>query len=258
MVTERQRERYRRQTVIPAIGEAGQDRLLASSALVVGLGGLGSPVALYLAAAGVGHLGLMDADVVSESNLQRQVIHGVSTLGRSKVESAAARVRDLNPGVRVTAHGELLTPSNAGTIVRDYDVAVGCLDTMESRYVLNDACLRSGRPLVEGGVLRFSGMITTILPGKGACYRCIFPEAPASPARGTTGSPGLIDPAVAGVVGPVPGVIGSMQAMEVLKLLLGIGETLVGRLVLVDLLSGSFKEVSVPRNPSCPACGRLG
>ncbi|MGE5486082.1 MAG: HesA/MoeB/ThiF family protein [Ignavibacteriales bacterium] len=248
MNAEKRGGRYERQTVIPAIGEAGQERLLSSSVLIAGLGGLGSPVALYLAAAGIGRLGLVDPDTVSESNLQRQVIHGLSTMGRKKVESAAARLRDLNPDVRVTEYPGQLTPVNAASLVREYDVVVACLDNMESRYLLNDACVGAGKPLVEGGVMRFSGMITTIVPGKGPCYRCIFPETPgANP----------MDPARAGILGPVPGVIGSMQAMEVLKLVLGIGEPLVGRLLLVDMLACSFKEVVVPRNPSCPSCGGL-
>jgi len=238
--------RYDRQTIIPTIGESGQKRLLSSSVLVAGLGGLGSPVALYLAAAGVGHLGLADDDVVSESNLQRQIIHGVAALGRKKAESAAGRVRDLNPDVRVTIHRERVTRANVVSVIHGYNVVVGCLDNMESRYTLNEACVGAGVPLVEGGVMRFSGMVTTIVPGKGPCYRCIFPAMPDA---------GVMEQASAGVLGPAPGVIGSIQAMEAVKLILGIGEPLIGRLLLVDLLLGSFKEVEATRNPACPVCG---
>lgn len=196
----------------------------------------------------MGTLGLADGDAVAESNLQRQIIHGASTLGVNKAVSAAARLRDLNAEVKTVVHSSPITPSNAGAIVADYDVVVGCLDSMESRYCLNDACVAAGRPLVEGGVIRFSGLATTIIPGKGPCYRCIFPESPGAP---------VMSPATAGVIGPAPGVIGSIQAAEALKIVLGIGQTLAGRLVLVDLLDGSFREVTVERSHDCPACGRL-
>lgn len=243
-----QRERYQRQIVIPPVGEEGQERILRSRVLVVGVGGLGSPAAYYLAAAGVGFLGLVDGDVVSESNLQRQIIHSTSTLGVRKVESAAARVRELNPGVTVRTYEGPLTRGNAPDLVRQYDVVLSCLDNMEARYALNDACVAERKPFVEGGVMRFNGLATTVVPGVSPCYRCIFPETPRE---------GMMTPAQAGVIGPAPGVIGSVQAVEAIKIILGIGDLLTGRLLLIDLLGGSFREVSVQRNPSCPACGGM-
>jgi molybdopterin/thiamine biosynthesis adenylyltransferase len=234
--------------VIPQVGEAGQEKLLSSRVLVVGLGGLGSPAAYYLAAAGVGVLGLADGDSVSESNLHRQIVHGASTVGLNKTVSAAIRLRDLNPDIEIRTHPEHLTPFNATDIIGDYEVVLSCLDSMEARYMLNDACVASRKPLVEGGVMRFSGLVTTIIPGSGPCYRCIFPQVPATP---------TMSPAEAGIVGPVPGVIGSVQAMEALKIVLGTGDLLVGRLLLVDLMDGSFREVKVSRDASCPACGAL-
>ena len=246
MLSDRQRDRYQRQIVIPLIGEAGQEKLLASRVLVVGLGGLGSPAAYYLAAAGVGRLGLMDSDTVSESNLQRQILHGSSTLGVPKAQSAAGRLKDLNPDVEIEVLQTALTRDNVDGVVGRYDLVTACLDNLPSRYVLNDGCVRAGVPLVEAGVMRFGGLVTTIVPGKGPCYRCIFPEAQGGQA---------MDPATIGIVGATAGVVGAIQAMEALKLLLNIGEPLIGRMLLVDLLSGSFREVQVGRNPECPACG---
>ncbi len=248
MLTDWQKERFNRQIVIPLVGEAGQEKLLAARVLVVGLGGLGSPVAYYLAAAGVGLLGLMDGDVVSESNLQRQIIHGSSTLGVNKVDSAGSRLQDLNPHLDIVRIPARLTDDNAPGIAKEYDMVIGCLDNIESRYVLNKACVATKTPFIEAGVIRFSGIITTVIPGKTPCFKCIFPQGP---------GPGAMTPAQAGIFGATAGVAGSIQAMEAIKLILGIGEVLNGRLLLMDLLSGSFREVSVNRNPECEVCGNI-
>jgi len=243
-----QRTRYSRHILIPEIGVAGQSRLLAASVLVVGAGGLGSPAALYLAAAGVGRLGIVDDDLVDESNLQRQVLHSTAALGEPKVESAEQRIRGLNPDVEVVAYRERLTSENIDQVLDEgWEVIVDGADNFPTRYLLNDASVWHGIPVVHGSIFRFEGQATVFSPGVGPCYRCLFPQPP----------PPELAPSCAegGVLGVLPGVIGSIQGSETLKLVLGIGEPLVGRLLLYDALAGSFDEVSVRRDPNCPVCG---
>jgi molybdopterin/thiamine biosynthesis adenylyltransferase len=239
--------RYSRQLIIPGFGAQAQSKLAGARVLVVGTGGLGSPALLYLAAAGVGTLGLVDGDTVDVSNLQRQILHSTFDVGRLKVDSAAEKLVRLNPHVRLEPHAVALDPGNALELVRRYDVAVGAVDNFPARYLLHDACYLAGRPLVEAGVLRFEGLLTTVIPGKSSCYRCVFPSPPPEGA--------LPSAREAGVIGPVPGVIGALQALEVIKLVTGLGDTLSGRLLIYDGLAATFREVSVPRNPHCPLCG---
>ncbi len=247
LLNEEEIRRYSRQIIVPEFGVAGQMKLGKGKVLVVGAGGLGSPVALYLAAAGVGTIGLVDMDVVDLSNLQRQVIHGTGDVGRPKVESAAEKLRRLNPHVYVETHHVAFGPDNAMDLLAPYDVVVDAVDNFHARYLLHDASYLAGKPLVEAGVLRFEGLMTTVVPRKGACYRCVFPEPP---------PPGTIPTCQeAGIIGPIPGVMGTLQAMEVIKLLTGIGETLSGRLLIFDGLGASFREVAIARNPKCPLCG---
>jgi adenylyltransferase/sulfurtransferase len=239
--------RYGRHLSLAEVGEAGQARLKAARVLLVGAGGLGSPLALYLAAAGVGTIGVLDDDVVEESNLQRQVAHGTSTLGRAKVESLRARLADLNPHVRLEAHAERLHAGNALAHVSAYDVVADGTDNFATRYLVNDACVLAGRPNVHGSVLRFEGQVGVFGAPGGPCYRCVFPAPPPA---------GVVPScAEAGVLGVLPGVIGTLQATEVLKWLLGVGEPLVGRLMLYDALAASFREVRARRDPGCPVCG---
>jgi adenylyltransferase/sulfurtransferase len=246
-LTDEEIRRYSRHILLADVGGRGQVKLKDASVLVVGAGGLGSPVALYLAAAGIGRLGLIDGDVVEVSNLQRQILHETPDMGRPKVESAAERLVRLNPHVQVETHRKRLTAANAREIIAAYDVIVGGVDNFPTRYLLNDACVLAKKPLVEAGILRYDGMVMTIKPGEGPCYRCIFPEPPA---------PGSVPTcSEAGVLGALAGVIGSLQAFEVLKLILGIGEPLVGRLLMFEGLNGRFREVEWERNPKCPACG---
>jgi len=248
MLREDERERYGRHLVIPELGEEGQERLRVASVLVVGVGGLGSPVALYLVAAGVGRLGLVDGDRVELSNLQRQTLHSTADIGRPKTESAAEKLRALNPDVHLEPHQERFTADNARDLVRAYDVVVTAVDNFATRYLLNDVCVAEGKVLVEGAILRFNGMAMTIKGGETACYRCVFPEAPPADAVLTT--------AEAGVFGPVPGIIGAVQAAEVIKVVVGFGEPLYNRLLQVDVADMSFHEVAVARAPDCPVCGR--
>lgn len=241
-----QRERYRRHLVIPEVGEEGQARLLASKALLLGAGGLGSPAALYLAAAGVGTLGIVDMDVVDLSNLQRQVIHTTERAGRPKTESARVAINALNPDVQVIPFQERLTAENALRIVEPFDVVIDGGDNFPTRYLLNDACVALKKPNVHGSIHRFEGQVTTFVPGQGPCYRCLFPEAP----------PAELAPscAEAGVLGVLPGIIGLLQANEVIKLLLGKGDGLVGRLLTFDALATRFAELKLKRDPRCPTC----
>ncbi len=245
-LTEAQRSRYDRHLRLPEIGPTGQAALLDARVLLVGLGGLGSPVALYLAAAGVGTLGLLDDDTVQASNLQRQVIHGLGSLGRPKVDSAAEAIAGLNPDVVVTRLHTRLRANEAAGVLDGYDVIVDGSDNFPTRYLLNDAAVRAGKALVHGSVARFEGQVTTFVPG-GPCYRCLFPQPP---------PPGL-GPSCqeAGVLGVLPGVVGLLQATEVLKLLLGRGEALVGRMLLYDALSMDFRTMRYGRAPGCPTCG---
>ena len=239
--------RYARHLTLPEIGIEGQRRLRAGSVLVVGAGGLGSPAALYLAAAGIGRLGIVDFDRVDESNLQRQVLHGTSDVGRPKVESAAARLRDLNPHVQLEPHQLQLDAGNAGPLVARYDVVVDGTDNFAARYVLSDACVAHGRPCVHASIHRFEGQATVLVANGAPCYRCLFREPPPP---GTAPSC-----AEAGVLGVLPGILGSLQAAEAIKLVTGAGETLANRLLLVDVLRMRFSTVALRRDPGCPACG---
>ena len=238
--------RYARHLVLPEVGIEGQRRLAGSSVLLVGAGGLGSPAALYLAAAGVGRIGIVDFDVVDESNLQRQILHDTSWVGRPKLESAVARLAALNPLVRVEPHATALTRDNALALLAGYDVVVDGTDNFETRYLTNDACYLLKKPNVYGSIFRFEGQVSVFWAGRGPCYRCLFPQPP---------PPGLVPScAQGGVLGVLPGVIGGLQATETLKILLGIGEPLVGRLLLYDALALRFDEVQLPRDPECPLC----
>ncbi|MDQ3401472.1 MAG: molybdopterin-synthase adenylyltransferase MoeB, partial [Chloroflexota bacterium] len=245
-LTAEQRRRYSRHLLIPEIGERGQQALLDARVLLVGAGGLGSPAALYLAAAGVGTLGIVDSDVVDVSNLQRQVLHDTSRIGRSKVASARETIEKLNPDVRVIGHEERLTSENIDRIISDYDVIVDGADNFPTRYLLNDASVKHRKPVVHGSIYRFDGQLTVFEPFAGPCYRCLFPEPP----------PPELAPscAEAGVLGVLPGIIGSLQANEALKIVLGLPR-LTGRLLLFDALDTSFREVTLRRDPSCAACG---
>ncbi len=239
--------RYSRHLLIPEIGLRGQQKLKASSVLVIGTGGLGSPVALYLAAAGVGHIGIVDYDVVDASNLQRQIIHGTSTLGQRKVESARRRMLDLNPDIEVITYDEPFTSENAMRIAADYDVIVDGTDNFPTRYLSNDVAVFLGKPNVYASIFRFDGQVSVFYAKEGPCYRCLFPAPP---------PPGLVPScAEGGVLGVLPGVIGSLQATEALKLLLGIGEPLIGRLLLYNALDMSFEFVELKKNPNCRVCG---
>jgi molybdopterin/thiamine biosynthesis adenylyltransferase/rhodanese-related sulfurtransferase len=239
--------RYDRHLILPELGEEGQRRLKAARVLLVGAGGLGSPAALYLAAAGIGQLGIVDADEVEISNLQRQIAHGTSDVGRRKVDSAAARVHELNPHVDVRRYHVRLTSANAMSVLADYDVVVDGTDNFQTRYLINDACVLLGKPNVYGSVLRFEGQASVFSSGDGPCYRCLFREPP---------PPGLVSNcAEGGVIGVLPGLVGTIQATETIKLITGIGETLAGRLLLVDALRMRFRSIQIARDPECRACG---
>jgi molybdopterin/thiamine biosynthesis adenylyltransferase/rhodanese-related sulfurtransferase len=244
-----QRTRYSRHLLIPEVGEQGQLKLLDSKVLLIGAGGLGSPAALYLAAAGVGRLGIVDADVVDDSNLQRQIIHSTERLGEAKVDSAKRTIEALNPDVQVVAYKERLSSENIERILADgWDVIVDGADNFPTRYLVNDASVWHDIPVVHGSIYRFEGQVTVFKPHEGPCYRCLFPTPP----------PPELAPSCAegGVLGVLPGVIGSLQANEALKLALDIGEPLVGRLLLFDALSAEFNEVNLRRDPECPVCGK--
>jgi sulfur-carrier protein adenylyltransferase/sulfurtransferase len=243
-----QRARYSRHLLIPEVGEQGQLKLLDSKILLIGAGGLGSPASLYLAAAGVGRIGIVDADVVDESNLQRQIVHSTESLGEPKVESARRAVEALNPDVEVVAYKERLTSENIERILADgWEVIVDGADNFPTRYLVNDASVWHDIPVVHGSIYRFEGQVTVFKPHQGPCYRCLFPTPP----------PPELAPSCAegGVLGVLPGVIGSLQASEALKLALGIGEPLIGRLLLFDALAATFDEVKLRRDPECPVCG---
>ncbi len=243
----RELQRYARHVVLPEVGLEGQLRLKSASVLLVGAGGLGSPLALYLAAAGVGRIGLVDFDVVDAANLQRQVLYGTGDLGRPKLEAARERIADLNPHVTLEPHGVRLTSSNALEILRPYDVVIDGTDNFPTRYLVNDASVMLGKPNVYGSIFRFEGQVSVFAPGRGPCYRCLYPEPP---------PPGLVpNCAEGGVLGVLPGVIGSLQATEAIKLLLGRGDALIGRLLLFDALEMRFRELTLRRDPDCPVCG---
>lgn len=248
-LTDAQLERYSRHILLPEVGEKGQKRLLESKVLLLGAGGLGSPAALYLAAAGVGTIGVIDGDVVDSSNLQRQILHGESSLGKPKVESGAARIRDLNPDVRVLPYQERLTSENVDRIfdAEKWDVIVDGLDNFPTRYLVNDASVWKDIPVVHGSIFRFDGQVTTFWPKKGPCYRCLYPEPP----------PPHLAPscAEAGVLGVLPGLIGTLQATEAVKIVLGKGDPLVGRLLTYDSLKMQFRTLKLRRDVECPVCG---
>lgn len=247
MLTKEQVARYSRQLILPEIGVRGQQRLLASSVLIVGAGGLGCPAACYLAAAGVGTIGLMDDGIVELSNLHRQILHTHGDLGRAKVESAAAQVRARNPEVRLVPINERLTAANAAERVKAYDLVLDGSDNFSTRYLVNDACVLAGRPLVHGGVIEFEGQVMAVRPRQSACVRCVFPEPP---------GPGAVPSCQeAGVLGSSAGVIGTLMAHEALKWLLGVGEPLTDRLLVFDGRAGTFREVRVQRDPTCAVCG---
>ncbi|WP_338011875.1 molybdopterin-guanine dinucleotide biosynthesis protein B [Desulforamulus ferrireducens] len=244
-----QKKRYHRNIQLPGVGEAGQLKLLQSSVLVVGTGGLGSPVAFYLGAAGIGRLGLIDADTVDYSNLQRQILHSTSDLGRPKVESAREKLLALNPEIEVITYPYRFNEENAAELVKNYDIVVDATDNLATRYIINQACVAEGKPFIYGGVLSMVGQCMTILPGKGPCFRCIFRENPGDKAIKTTSD--------VGILGSVAGIIGTIQATEVVKYLLGQGELLVGRMLTMDAFSMNFMDVEVKRDKDCPACGKL-
>jgi molybdopterin/thiamine biosynthesis adenylyltransferase/rhodanese-related sulfurtransferase len=239
--------RYSRHLLIPEVGLDGQRKLKAASVLVIGTGGLGSPVALYLAAAGVGRIGLVDYDVVDSSNLQRQVIHGTSGIGELKVESARRRMLDLNPDIQVEVYNEPFTSANAMQIAESYDLIIDGTDNFPTRYLTNDLCVLTGKPNVYGSIFRFDGQVSVFDAKRGPCYRCLFPEPP---------PPGLVPScAEGGVLGVLPGTIGTLQATEAIKLILGIGDTLIGKLMLYNALDMSFEFVKLRKNPNCKVCG---
>jgi len=246
-LTRDEMRRYGRHLTLPEVGIDGQRRLKSGSVLIVGAGGLGSPVALYLAAAGVGRLGIVDFDDVEESNLQRQIAHGTSAVGSPKLASMRARLADLNPHVVIETHEVRLDRTNALAILGRYDVVVDGTDNFATRYLVNDACVLLGKPNVYGSILRFEGQASVFDAARGPCYRCLFPEPP---------PPGVVPScAEAGVLGVLPGVIGAIQANETIKLLLGAGETLIGRLVLYDAWTLRFRELALRKDPDCPLCG---
>jgi len=239
--------RYSRHLILPEVGMEGQQKLKAAKVLCVGTGGLGAPLALYLTAAGVGTIGLVDFDTVDESNLQRQIIHSQSTVGKLKVDSAEIMLKGLNKNVNVVKHNTMLTSANALEIFKQYDVIADGTDNFQTRYLVNDACVLTGKPNAYGSIFRFEGQASVFATEEGPCYRCLYPEPP---------PPGLVPScAEGGVLGILPGLVGVIQATEVIKLILGIGEPLIGRLLLVDALSMGFRTLKLRKNPECPACG---
>jgi molybdopterin/thiamine biosynthesis adenylyltransferase/rhodanese-related sulfurtransferase len=242
-----QKRRYSRHLLIPEVGEEGQAKLLAAKVLLIGAGGLGSPAALYLAAAGVGTIGLVDFDVVDDSNLQRQIIHTRDRVGMRKTESARIAIEALNSDVRVVEHNEMLNGENARQLFDQYDIIVNGCDNFPTRYLANDVALFARKPLVDGGIFRFEGQVTTVIPFASPCYRCRYPSPPPPEEAPSC--------AEAGVLGVLPGIVGILQATEVVKLIIGIGEPLTGRLLHVDALDMRFREFRVPRDPNCPVCG---
>jgi adenylyltransferase/sulfurtransferase len=239
--------RYARHLILPEVGMEGQQKLKAARVLCVGTGGLGSPLAFYLTAAGIGTLGLVDFDVVDASNLQRQIIHSTKDIGRKKLDSAAEKLNALNPSVRIVKHETMLTSANALEILKDYDIVADGTDNFPTRYLVNDACVLLGKPNVYGSIFRFEGQASVFTTEQGPCYRCLYPEPP---------PPGLVPScAEGGVLGIMPGIIGVIQATEVIKLILGKGESLIGRLLLVDALTMKFRELKLHKNPQCPICG---
>src|ERR1700761_2432677 len=239
--------RYSRHLILPEVGMEGQQKLKAAKVLCVGTGGLGAPLAMYLAAAGVGTIGLVDFDTVDASNLQRQIIHSTATVGKLKVDSAEIMLKGLNPFMNVVKHNTMLTSANALEIFKDYDVIADGTDNFQTRYLVNDACVLTGKPNAYGSIFRFEGQASVFATEMGPCSRCLYPEPP---------PPGLVPScAEGGVLGILPGLVGVIQATEVIKLILGIGEPLIGRLLLVDALGMSFRTLKLRKNPKCPMCG---
>ncbi len=247
MFTDEQIERYSRHIALREVGGKGQRKLLAGKVLIIGAGGLGSPIALYLAAAGVGVIGIADADLVDLSNLQRQIIHHTSDIGKPKVLSAKEKIEAINPDVRVNLHQTRVNASNVLDLIRDYDFVIEGTDNFAAKFLINDACVLAGKPYSHGGILQFVGQTLTVKPGESTCYRCLFPTPPPSNSTPTC--------AQAGVIGVLPGVIGSIQATEAIKYLLGLGNLLTGRLLTYDAEEMEFATVPVARNPDCPICG---
>ena len=246
-LTNEEISRYSRHLILPEVGMEGQQKLKAAKVLCVGTGGLGAPLALYLAAAGVGTIGLVDFDTVDASNLQRQIIHSTATVGKLKVDSAEIMLKGLNPFLNVVKHNTMLTSANALEILKDYDVIADGTDNFQTRYLVNDACVLLNKPNAYGSIFRFEGQASVFATKEGPCYRCLYPEPP---------PPGLVPScAEGGVLGILPGLVGVIQATEVIKLILGIGDTLVGRLLLVDALAMQFRTLKLRKNPDCPACG---
>lgn len=240
-------ERYSRNLLVREIGPAGQEKLKKARVLVIGAGGLGSPVCYYLAAAGVGTIGIADGDAVDLSNLQRQILHRTSSVGELKVKSAQQSLHDLNPLVEVITHHVKVDRDNIQAMVAPYDIVIDATDNFAAKFLINDGCVAADKPFVHGAVIRFNGQVMTYVPGKGPCYRCVFPEMPPE------GSVPL--PANSGVVGSVVGIIGSLQATEAIKFILGAGDLLVGQLLIVDALTMNFERIGIPRDANCPVCG---
>jgi adenylyltransferase/sulfurtransferase len=244
--TEEQLQRYNRQLILPEVGPEGQKKIAQAKVFIVGAGGLGSPVGYYLTAAGVGTLAIIDSDDVDLSNLQRQIAHSVKTLGKPKVESAKNQFKSLNPDVHVITIKQRLTKDNILNFISDYDIVVDCSDNFPTRFLVNDACVMVKKPLVTGAISGFDGQVTVVIPGDGPCYRCLFEEPP---------PPGALpSPQEVGLLGVIPGVIGTLQAAEVLKCIIGRGEILKGELLIYDALKSAFRKVKVPKNPECSIC----
>ena len=239
--------RYSRHLIMPEVGIQGQQKLKDAGILLIGAGGLGSPLGLYLAAAGVGRLGIVDFDTVDFTNLQRQILHRTEDVGRPKVESAKERIAGVNPQVQVTTYQTLISRDNVLELIRDYDIVIDGTDNFQTRYLVNDACVFQHKPNIYGSIFRFEGQATVFAPGSGPCYRCLYPEPP---------PPGMVPScAEGGVLGVLPGIIGVIQATEAIKLILGVGEPLIGRLLLYNALTMQFRQVTLKRNPDCPVCG---
>ena len=246
-LTEDQITRYSRHILLKEVGGKGQKKLLKGKVLIIGAGGLGAPIALYLAAAGVGTIGIADADQVDLSNLQRQVIHFTEDIGKSKVISAREKMLAINPDLNVVAHETWVAADNIAALIADYDFVIDGTDNFAAKFLVNDACVLAGKPYSHGGILQFDGQTMTILPGESACYRCIFPAPPPKEAIPTCSQ--------AGVIGVLPGVLGTLQATEAIKYLLGAGDLLTGRLLTYSALRMKFREITVKKNPKCPICG---
>lgn len=247
MLTADQKERYARHLLLEGVGAEGQQKLLDGSVLVIGAGGLGSPALFYLVAAGVGRVGVVDSDVVELSNLQRQTVHSTERIGQLKVDSAAVTLKPLNPEVTLITYPFRVDADNIATLINEYDFIIDATDNFESKFLLNDACVTAGKAFSHGGILRFSGQTMTVIPGKSACYRCIFPES--------LEGEDAIACSKAGVIGVLPGIIGTLQATEAIKYLTGVGELLTGRLLTYDSAALRFREITVRQNAECPACG---